>query len=162
MLLQISYWIVLFLCCGYAFRRGGRPERIGAAVALAASILSVAATTEFAARFKGVEAGILAVDVAVLCAFLALAVKTDRFWPLWATAFHTVAVATHIAIAADPTTVPRAYALAQGFWAYPVILSFAVGTWNLQRRLAQSAAAPSSSGSSPPSAPHPPRTTPNG
>ena len=34
----------------------------------------------------------------------------------------------------DTTLLPRAYAASLNFWAYPIILILAVGTWRHQRR----------------------------
>ena len=134
MVLQLIYWAALGACLLYAFRRGGAPERLGITIIAVGSILSVIVASGFAARFRTVEWGILLVDVGVLIAFLAIALRTDRYWPLWAAGFHTIGVATHVATLADPDVVSRAYALAQGFWAYPMMIAVAIGTRNHQRR----------------------------
>ena len=132
-LVLAGYWLFLACCAGYAMLRGGQPERLGGIILIAGSVLSWAGASREAVRFHGMENGILLIDLAVLAAFLTLALKSDRFWPLWVTGFHLVAVLTHLALLADPTVVPRAYALAQGFWAYPMLIALAIGT-NIYRR----------------------------
>ncbi|WP_165799573.1 hypothetical protein [Sphingomonas oleivorans] len=133
-ILQISYLVFLTLCAGYALLRGRRPERIGATIMIMGSVLTWAAAAELAYRWHSVDQGIFAVDLGMLVALLALALRSERFWPLWATGFHTVGLVTHSAMMVDPAIVPRAYSLAQGFWAYPALLALAMGT-RMSRKL---------------------------
>lgn len=134
----LFYWILLTLCGAYVFIRGGVPERIGIAILVMGSILSTAsATANYALRFRQMEAGIFLVDVVGLIALVALALRANRFWPLWVAGFHLVGVATHAAMAASPDVVPRAYAMAQAFWGYPMLAAMVAGTWRHRRRLAR-------------------------
>lgn len=133
----LFYWTLLTLCSAYAFIRGGSPERIGMAILVVGSILSTAfATANYALRFQQMEVGIFLVDVVGLFAFVALALRADRFWPLWVAGFHLVGVATHAAMAASPDVVPRAYAMGQAFWGYPMLAAMVAGTWRHRKRLA--------------------------
>ena len=133
----LFYWTLLALCSVYVLIRGAAPERIGMAVLVVGSILSTAsATAEYEVRFREMELGIFLVDVAVLVGFVALALRADRFWPLWVAGFHLVGVATHTAMMASEEVVPRAYAMGQAFWAYPILLAMVVGTWRHRQRLA--------------------------
>lgn len=134
MILQLIYWAVLCASCGYAAWRGGTPERAGAAIMAIGSVLSVVVTSDMGVRFRGAEIGIMIVDAAVLVAFLAVALRSDRFWPLWAAAFQAIAIATHVAAVANPAVFWFAYALAQGFWAYPMLLAIVIGTWHRNQR----------------------------
>src|SRR5690348_8693069 len=101
LVLQIVYDLILLGCCGYAILAGGRDERIGAAIMLAGSALTVAAALLPDFSWRTARLGVTLVDLTVLGALLALALRTDRFWPLWMTAFHLIAVATHLAILVD-------------------------------------------------------------
>ncbi|RVT92490.1 hypothetical protein [Sphingomonas crocodyli] len=125
-ILQLAYLITLISVCAYAVRCGGRPERQGAAIMFAGSVLTVPAA-KLVAQWQSPAFGVLAVDLAVLGGFLAIALRSDRFWPLWTTAFQLVGVATHLARLADPGIIPRAYSMAQGFWAYPMLVALAIG-----------------------------------
>jgi hypothetical protein len=98
------------------------------------SVLSVVVTPQLGVRFRDAELGIMIVDAAVLVAFLVVALRSDRFWPLWAAAFQAVAIATHVAAVANPQVFWFAYALAQGFWAYPMLLAIVIGTWRRHKR----------------------------
>lgn len=124
-ILQISYLGVLLLTVAVALWRGGWPERTAAVAVLAASFASPFVESSL---FASPEYGILAVDLLLLGWLGALALATDRFWPLWATGFHLVGTIIHVARMVDPTVVPPAYATGQVFWSYPVLAALVWGT----------------------------------
>jgi hypothetical protein len=152
----ILYFSLLALCWLYAWLKGGPPERIGATILAAGSILSLAARSSAAGRFGSVELGIFLVDVATLIGFLALALWAKRFWPLWLTALQTVGIAGHAVKLVDTATIPLAYAFILALWSYPMLLVIALGTWQHRRRLARFGTDPSWSNSSAHSGRRPP------
>lgn len=123
--LQILYLTILLATVALASWRGGWPERTAAVAVLAASFASPFVESSV---FASPEYGILAVDLLLLGWLGALALATDRFWPLWATGFHLVGTVIHVARMVDPTVVPPAYALGQVFWSYPVLAALAAGS----------------------------------
>ena len=123
-ILQISYLVVLLSAVAVALWRGGWPERTAAVAVLAASFASPLVESSL---FASPEYGILAVDLLLIGWLGALALATDRFWPLWATGFHLVGTIIHVARMVDPTVVPPAYAMGQVFWSYPVLAALAWG-----------------------------------
>ena len=143
MVTNLIFDFVLLVCCGYALWRGGAPERSGAVIFLIAVVLTRIAISEAASRFSSVELGILIVDLAVLAALLFLALRAERYWPIWLTALHIVGTAGHIVKLADPDTIRRAYAFALAFWSYPQLFLLAIGTYRHQQRLARNGADPS-------------------
>ena len=131
----VFFYLLLLVCCGYALLRGGAPERIGAAIYAVGTGLTVLARGEAAIRYGSVEVGALIVDVAALIAFLVLALRARRLWPLWMTAFQAISSAGHIAKLADPEMIRWAYAFLLGIWSYPMLLLLAIGTYNHRQRL---------------------------
>jgi hypothetical protein len=127
MLLQIAYLVMLIAVCGYAAIKGGASEKAGAAIMFVGSFATVPAGMLIDPIWASAQSGILAVDVVVLAAFLWLAFKTDKFWPLWATGFHIVTVTTHLARIVQPSIVPIAYATAAELWAYPMLMVISIG-----------------------------------
>jgi len=127
MLLSMTYWVCLAACCAIAWRRGGECERIGASILAAGSAASALICSHAGFRFQGSELGLVVVDVAVLVALVVLSLRSPRVWPIWVAGFHLVAIMTHAAVFVHPAILPRAYALAQGFWAYPMMAALAVG-----------------------------------
>tara|TARA_R110001606_G_scaffold10898_3_gene47042 strand:+ start:2559 stop:2852 length:294 start_codon:yes stop_codon:yes gene_type:complete len=78
--------------------------------------------------WTGLEAEIFAIDVVALIALIWLTLKSDRFWPIWATAFHLLAVTIHAAMMVAPQITPWAFATGSVFWAYPMLLALAIGS----------------------------------
>jgi hypothetical protein len=132
----------LLACCAYAFARGGRAEKVGAVTLLVGSVLSAVAMSPAAARFATVEVGVLMVDLAVLAIFIALALTTDRFWPLWVSALPLIGVLAHAARLADPEMMRNGYAFLLAVWSYPMLLAIALGTRAYHRRERGRTAAP--------------------
>jgi len=77
----------------------------------------------------------MVVDAALFLAFVAIAYRSTKFWPIWAAASQLVAVLTHWVVILNPSIVRTVYATAQPFWVFPVIIAIAVGTRTHQRSL---------------------------
>lgn len=110
---------------------------MGSLIFLAAAALTVLGAAPFATRFQHVELLILLVDAGVLCAFMILAIRSERFWPIWVAGLQTVEVLTHFARVATPGIIPPAYGEAIALWSYPMLALLVIGTrrhrWRLQR-----------------------------
>lgn len=128
------YWTILFAICGYAFWRGRRDEKAVAAVCLGASVISLLSLTQWQARYSGIETGLLAVDVATLALFTAVALRSSRFWPLWVAGLQLTTSMGHLMKAIDVSLLPLAYGAALRLWSYPILIILAIGTWRGQRR----------------------------
>ena len=126
MSLQMLFIFALAICCGVAFWLGRDSERLTAAVLVLAAMVSPLVQTS---DFFHPEGGILSIDVLLLVYLLALALRSDRYWPLWAAGFQVVGTFIHVARLVDATVWPYAYATAQVFWSYPVLFALAAGTW---------------------------------
>lgn len=124
-ILSLVYMTILLSSCVYAIRFGSESEVTGAGIMLVGSFLTVVVDIMTPKHVHLL--GTLLVDLAVLAAFFRLALRSDKFWPLWTTAFQIIGVATHLAKLADPVIVPRAYSIAQGFWAYPMLVALVIG-----------------------------------
>jgi uncharacterized protein involved in response to NO len=138
MLPRTFFWALLLLCCGYALWRGRSDERLVALVCLGASIATRFAISPLSVRYKTVEPGLLLIDLAVLAAFVAVALRSSRFWPLWIAGLQLTMSTSHALKAVDLDLLPRAYAAAAVFWSYPILLILVIGTWRGQRTQHQS------------------------
>jgi hypothetical protein len=137
-MLPVPVYYALFAACGlYVLLKGGAPEKAGALVLALGSVLSVAAVSSPSHRFGSVEVGVFLVDVATLIAFLVLALRAERFWPLCVTALQAIGTAGHAAKLLDPGVIRSAYAIVLSLWGYLMLLLIAFGTWNHQKRLAR-------------------------
>jgi hypothetical protein len=137
MLTPLQYFAVLFLVCGYAFFRGRGDERFAAAVCVTASVTSVVAHSPLTERYSNVELGVFLIDGLTLVAFTLLALRSDRFWPLWIAGLQLTTLISHALKAVQLDLMPHAYAAASRFWVYPIFLIIVVGTWRGHRRRLQ-------------------------
>jgi hypothetical protein len=133
--LFIFFWVALFVITTLAFRYGGGPERTGMAIIVLGSLMTAFLGVRSALHGHEFELLMLASDGVVLLALLWLALQSVRFWPLWATCFHTITVITHIAALLIPKDIPKAYLMLQGFWVYPMFIAVILGIYGHQQAL---------------------------
>lgn len=119
---------------GYAWIKGGAPERIVGISFLIAFTLSLALQQPFAVRYLSVEWGVLAVDLALLAILVAVALYSDRFWPLWVAALHGLSTGGHIVRSMEHGIEPVAYAILLASWSYPMLMLLVLGTHRHARR----------------------------
>ena len=125
------YYALLFLVSAYTLMRGRSDERIAAATCVAAAIATGLVGTA-PARASDV-AGIALIDALVFAVFTTLALRSDRFWPLWLAGLQLAALYSQVLTAAD-VSLPQDLAPPASFWAYPIVLCIAAGTWRGARR----------------------------
>ena len=130
----LVYYAVALATCWFAFRHGGLPERIVAAAFLLAAIASTIVAFSVRPAFRSVDGALLSVDVVLLGGLVAVAMFANRFWPIWISALHLLAIAVHGVRAYDPTLVPWMYAAAISKIAYPMLAVLIVGTERHRRR----------------------------
>lgn len=125
--ITILFNLMLLLCAAYASIFGGRTGKAGSLIFIGATALTI---TAFNANpnWSEVSYGIFAVDLACLIALAVLATKSDRYWPIWALGFQTIAVATHVATMLADDTVPQAYRALLSFWGIPILIAMVAGT----------------------------------
>ena len=127
------YYFILFFVSLYAFVQGRSDERVAAATCILATFATNAVYTP-QGSYTDVEAGVLLVDLAAFAAFLSLALRSDRFWPLWVAGLQLATLGAHAVKAVELNLMPQAYAAAARFWVYPIFLIIAVGTYRGARR----------------------------
>lgn len=135
MLPPYAYWIILSAVIAFAFARGRFDERAAAIICVLATIGTVVARSMQSNDYQAIEYGVLLVDGLTLAAFVAIALITRRFWPLWVAGFQLTSTFSHALKLLHPDLVPQVYAVAERFWVYPIFLAIVVGTWRSHRRL---------------------------
>lgn len=131
--LLVFFVAYFLLVCGFAFARGGAPERTVAGAFLIAWILSIALSPAKDVRFQDLELGILAIDLALLAVLVLVAVRANRRWTIVAASLQIVIALAHLAKIADPRLIQAAYAYITESWPILQITVLAVGT-ELHRR----------------------------
>ena len=131
---QYVFRILLLATCGYALWRGRSDERIVALVCLVATLASRVAFSPLHVRYTNIETGLLLIDLAVLAAFVFVALRSPRFWPLWVAGLQLTSSTAHLMKAIDEDLLPIAYGAAIALWSYPILIILAIGTWRGHRR----------------------------
>lgn len=139
MLNPIVYHLILITVAGYAFLRGKEDERLAAAICIFATIATRLVLSPLTSRYSDIEVGVFLVDLLALAGFTAIALRTDRFWPLWVAGLQLTTIVAHLLKAIQFDLVPHAYAAAARFWVYPIFLIIVIGTWRSHRRQLQEA-----------------------
>lgn len=141
MLNPIVYHLLLVAVAAYAFLRGRADERFAAGICIVATIATRLVLSPIASRYSGIELGVFLVDLLTLAGFTAIALRTDRFWPLWVAGLQLTTIVAHLLKAVQFDLIPHAYAAAARFWVYPIFLIIVIGTWRSHRRRLQEAKA---------------------
>lgn len=111
------YYALVLVAVAAAFARGDRETRLAAVISLAASLLSTALMN----LHSQIAVSVALIDIAVLAAFVGLALTTRRFWPLWVAGLQLTTVLGHGLRLLQPNLVDIAYAAAMRFWSYPIL-----------------------------------------
>jgi hypothetical protein len=134
---QLPVWvwpIVLVIACALAASRGRDAERLAAATVLLAWSLTMVV---FQGASEGTQWLVMMIDVAQLPIFLWLALRSPRYWPLFAAAFKLLLVVTHLSRAIDPTISGWAYQTAGVAWSYLALFVIVYAAWTAPRRYAE-------------------------
>ena len=140
LLALVLYVVVLAGTVAYALFKGGNDERSGAIVllilALLTQVLSVIGSNgRMVQGWEGPELDVMVLDGLGFVAFVVIAYRSKKFWPIWAAASQLVATLTHWVVILNPSILRTLYMMAQPFWVFPVIIAIAVGTRSHQRSL---------------------------
>jgi hypothetical protein len=130
MIRVILFDLLLFGSCGYALLKGTRDAQIVAVTTLVANFASYLVVS----RYAGIETGVLAVDILVLVAFIAVALRSDRFWPLWIAGLQLTTTFGHVLRAIEDQMMPIAYAVSLRLWVYPIHIILIIAVWRSQVR----------------------------
>jgi hypothetical protein len=121
---QVIFAMMLGWIIFAAWMRCGWDARVVATAILGATFLTPLAQSQ---GFAGPEMGIVFVDALLFAVLLAVALRSQAFWPIWAAGFQLGALAVHFAAARLPQMIPAAYAETLVIWSFPVLAVVAVG-----------------------------------
>jgi len=122
-----------------AVRRGGDEERLGAGAIVLGWAMSL---MMFKAQSEQTQWKVLLVDGAELPLFLWLALRSARWWPMFAAAFKLLIVGTHMAHALEAAVSGWAYLTAVRIWSYLALFAVSYGAWSAPKAAAGAAPAP--------------------
>lgn len=122
--------------CLYAMRCGGGPERIIGATILATVVADPILHLALSVRFVSVDPTHLIVDVARLGAFTLVALRANRFWPIWLAALQMLALGAHLTREMELSIHPVVYAVMKAMWSYGIVILLIFVTRHHQRLIA--------------------------
>ena len=129
-----AFRVLLALVVLYAFLRGTRDEQHVGLICITGTLATQLVLSPLSQRFESVETLALVVDLAVFVGFLVVALRSERFWPLWVAGLQLTTIVGHLLKALESGLLPKAYGAALIFWAYLIVLILAVGTWRSHQR----------------------------
>lgn len=132
----LSMAISLIVGCGYAAVRGGSPERWGALALIVTAVLSNLAAYASQRHFVSPDLGLIVVDLIYLAAAVALALRAQRYWPMWIAALQLDVILTHL-LKFSSFAPPFSYAFALWLWGIPMPLLIGWGAWRHRQRIKQ-------------------------
>jgi hypothetical protein len=131
--LRVTFFYLLLLGVTLlAFWRGRTDERLAAVVCLAGTALTVVTADPRAVRFSSFGTVAFAIDLSVFLAFLAIALRSERFWPMWVAGLQLTATTVHPMMLISPVLAGKVFGAALALWSYPILLLIAVGAWRTQ------------------------------
>jgi hypothetical protein len=123
------------LVVAFAFLKGDDPERIAAGGYVLSWFASLLIQSDGSVR--GTQWGLMAIDAVMLAVFIALAWKSQRAWPVWAAAFQSLTVMSHILTLVDIRPPVSAFYAVINLASIGILCTIAVGTfWAWQDRQA--------------------------
>ena len=88
--------VLLALVAVYAFLRGSRDERQVGVVLVVGVVATTLVLSPVAHRFSGLESSVMYVDIVVFFGFLWVALRSERFWPLWVAGLQLTTILGHL------------------------------------------------------------------
>ena len=125
---------LLLVIAGYAFWRGGAPERVVGGLMIAAALATAAVSYLTRADFAQIVLWLLVVDTLFFLGLCTVAATADRYWPLWIAALQFDALAIHAVRGYDAKLISFIYAMSSGQIAYPMLVILAWGTLRHRQR----------------------------
>ena len=141
MTIELPPWFgvaVSILICGGALWKGDWEERIAGATLLLNFTISIFLRD---ISWPRVQLAGFTADIFTLLILGAVALRTKKFWPLFATGFQLLSVLTHVGKMIDPNVDGWAYLTAIIIWTYLILISLGIGAWNAWRARRQLATA---------------------
>jgi hypothetical protein len=114
------------IVCGLALWRGRDDERLAAAATLANWSITLLVSRPLSGETQW---PVLAVDAVLLVLMVWLALRSNRYWPLFSAAFALLIVVTHITHALDTGVSVWAYLTATLIWSYFILFTIGYGAW---------------------------------
>ncbi len=126
-IIAVAFGIILIASACYVFIYGGATGKWGAVITICAWLATLIFWYQ-ATTFTNAMTNVLTVDIMCLIGFLILALKSHRYWPIWASGLQLTAVISHFVIYTAPHVIPNVYQAINGIWSIPIVAIMVFGT----------------------------------
>ncbi len=109
----------------FAFLKGDEPERVGAGAYALGSLAALLVQDD--SQLYGPQWGLMMVEAVVLAAYVAVAWKSRRSWPVWASALQALVVMSHLLTTTDIRPPIAAFYAVVNLASYGILLVLALG-----------------------------------
>lgn len=128
--------VLTVVVVAFAFLKGEEPERIAAGAYVLGWFASLLIQGDGVAS-GGTQWGLMAIDSIMLAVFVALAWKSRRAWPVWASALQSLTVMSHILTLVDIRPSISAFYAVINLASTGILVAIFIGTfWAWQERRA--------------------------
>jgi hypothetical protein len=127
--LPFFFWSTSLACFAAAFCYGEYDEKRGVTIMVCGSAISAFMAT--AVKYFGLDITpwLLLVDLFLLVAFTWLMFDSQKYWPVWVGSLQLISVVIHFLDILVTKTLPLAFEILQGFWAYPMYCAIMAGVY---------------------------------
>lgn len=124
-----AQWLILMLTVLLALWRGAGPERQVAGTFLTMFFVDrlYHAVFEGGRFYLRVDVGHILIDLVVLGAFIAIALRANRVYPIWLASLQLMTLVSHIVRALSPAIINGVYAILMFAPSYLEVLTFGLG-----------------------------------
>lgn len=123
--LTLFFWLLTASGCVFAVTFGGRDGRWFTIAFLGCVLLTIPA--QLAGSWHATQIWLMLVDVLLLGCLIWLMMRSNRYWPIWATASQLMTVLTHVVTMMLPGFSERIYAGLSTVWVIPLLLFTIIG-----------------------------------
>jgi hypothetical protein len=127
LLIGLLFWVLTLASCTYAWMMGGRDGRTVAAIMVGATLATTIA--ENVTAWSHTQDRVLLVDAGMFIMLYVLAMRSDRFWPIWLAAFQLATVSSHVATIPMGAVSGKIYQMISTVWVIPLQLTLVLGIW---------------------------------
>lgn len=128
------YGLLQSLVTLYTLWRGGWPERLVGAITGIAWLATWLSPFNPHTGHSVIQVDIFVIDLLLAAILILIALKADRYWPIWVSTLQVLTISFHGVRWYDSTVLPAAYHHLTVWLAYPALAMIVVGTWRHEQR----------------------------
>lgn len=133
----VAFNLFLAICLIYSLQCGGAPEKAAMLSQVAAAALTITAIFALprSANFDSFALALGVVDLGLLVALTGIAMRANRLWTIVLAGLQLSTMVVHLSKVLFPALPAASYGIFAQFWAWPMLLTTAIGTHRHRMRV---------------------------